>query len=158
MIDAARTVKRHWDGILRWFDSKIGLAADRACDDGFIQVLSQHPSATLATQAALARAYPLWLVVPVGPLPYDSGTPELSGGFAGTPELSGGFAGTPELCGGFAGTPSFVSNCATCAVSAWICAHSARVNSNVLLVMRQATEVGELGYPSLNREPSDPGG
>ena len=23
MIDAARTVKRHWDGILRWFDSKI---------------------------------------------------------------------------------------------------------------------------------------
>ena len=23
MIEAARTVKRHWDGILRWFDSKI---------------------------------------------------------------------------------------------------------------------------------------
>ncbi|MGH7161805.1 MAG: ISL3 family transposase [Acetobacteraceae bacterium] len=23
MIDAARTVKRHWDGVLRWFDSKI---------------------------------------------------------------------------------------------------------------------------------------
>jgi transposase len=23
MIDAARTIKRHWDGILRWFDSKI---------------------------------------------------------------------------------------------------------------------------------------
>jgi transposase len=23
IIDAARTVKRHWDGILRWFDSKI---------------------------------------------------------------------------------------------------------------------------------------
>ena len=23
VIDAARTVKRHWDGILRWFDSKI---------------------------------------------------------------------------------------------------------------------------------------
>ena len=23
MIDAAKTVKRHWDGILRWFDSKI---------------------------------------------------------------------------------------------------------------------------------------
>ena len=23
MIDAARTVKRHWDGILRWFDSRI---------------------------------------------------------------------------------------------------------------------------------------
>ena len=23
LIDAARTVKRHWDGILRWFDSKI---------------------------------------------------------------------------------------------------------------------------------------
>jgi hypothetical protein len=23
MIDAAHTVKRHWDGILRWFDSKI---------------------------------------------------------------------------------------------------------------------------------------
>ena len=23
MIDAARTVKHHWDGILRWFDSKI---------------------------------------------------------------------------------------------------------------------------------------
>ena len=23
MIEAAHTVKRHWDGILRWFDSKI---------------------------------------------------------------------------------------------------------------------------------------
>ena len=23
MIDAARTVKHHWDGILRWFDSRI---------------------------------------------------------------------------------------------------------------------------------------
>lgn len=23
MIEAARAVKRHWDGILRWFDSKI---------------------------------------------------------------------------------------------------------------------------------------
>jgi transposase len=23
MIEAARTVKRHWVGILRWFDSKI---------------------------------------------------------------------------------------------------------------------------------------
>ena len=23
MIEAARTVKRHWDGILRWFDSTI---------------------------------------------------------------------------------------------------------------------------------------
>ena len=23
MIDAARTIKRHWDGILRWFDSRI---------------------------------------------------------------------------------------------------------------------------------------
>ena len=23
MIDAAYTVNRHWDGILRWFDSKI---------------------------------------------------------------------------------------------------------------------------------------
>jgi transposase len=23
MIKAAKTVKRHWDGILRWFDSKI---------------------------------------------------------------------------------------------------------------------------------------
>ncbi len=23
MIEAARTVKRHWDGVLRWFDSKI---------------------------------------------------------------------------------------------------------------------------------------
>jgi hypothetical protein len=23
VIDAARTVKRHWDGILQWFDSKI---------------------------------------------------------------------------------------------------------------------------------------
>ena len=23
MIDAAHTVRRHWDGILRWFDSKI---------------------------------------------------------------------------------------------------------------------------------------
>jgi hypothetical protein len=23
VIDAARTIKRHWDGILRWFDSKI---------------------------------------------------------------------------------------------------------------------------------------
>ena len=23
VIDAARTVKRHWNGILRWFDSKI---------------------------------------------------------------------------------------------------------------------------------------
>ena len=23
IIDAAHTVKRHWDGILRWFDSKI---------------------------------------------------------------------------------------------------------------------------------------
>jgi transposase len=23
MIEAARTIKRHWDGILRWFDSKI---------------------------------------------------------------------------------------------------------------------------------------
>jgi transposase len=23
MIDAAHTVKRHWNGILRWFDSKI---------------------------------------------------------------------------------------------------------------------------------------
>ena len=23
MVEAARRVKRHWDGILRWFDSKI---------------------------------------------------------------------------------------------------------------------------------------
>jgi transposase len=23
MIEAARTIKRHWDGILRWFDSRI---------------------------------------------------------------------------------------------------------------------------------------
>ena len=23
MIEAARSVKRHWDGVLRWFDSKI---------------------------------------------------------------------------------------------------------------------------------------
>ena len=23
MIEAARTVQRHWDGVLRWFDSKI---------------------------------------------------------------------------------------------------------------------------------------
>jgi transposase len=23
MIEAARTIKRHWDGVLRWFDSKI---------------------------------------------------------------------------------------------------------------------------------------
>ena len=23
MINAAHTIKRHWDGILRWFDSKI---------------------------------------------------------------------------------------------------------------------------------------
>jgi transposase len=23
MIEAARTIKRHWNGILRWFDSKI---------------------------------------------------------------------------------------------------------------------------------------
>jgi transposase len=23
MIEAARTIKRHWDGILRWFDSGI---------------------------------------------------------------------------------------------------------------------------------------
>jgi Transposase len=23
MIEAASTIKRHWDGILRWFDSKI---------------------------------------------------------------------------------------------------------------------------------------
>ena len=23
MIDAAKTIKRHWDGILRWFDSRL---------------------------------------------------------------------------------------------------------------------------------------
>jgi transposase len=23
MIEAGRTIKRHWDGILRWFDSRI---------------------------------------------------------------------------------------------------------------------------------------
>jgi transposase len=23
MIEAARTIKRHWDGILRWYDSRI---------------------------------------------------------------------------------------------------------------------------------------
>jgi transposase len=23
MIDAARTIRRHWDGVLRWFTSKI---------------------------------------------------------------------------------------------------------------------------------------
>jgi transposase len=23
MIEAARTVKRHWDGVLQWFDSRI---------------------------------------------------------------------------------------------------------------------------------------
>jgi transposase len=42
MIDAARTVKRHWDGILRWFDSKIA--------NGLIEAINS------LVQAAKAKA------------------------------------------------------------------------------------------------------
>jgi transposase len=42
MIDAAKTVKRHWDGILRWFDSKIA--------NGFMEGINS------LVQAAKAKA------------------------------------------------------------------------------------------------------
>jgi transposase len=38
MIKAAKTVKRHWDGILRWFDSKIA--------NGLIEVSKTGQSGT----------------------------------------------------------------------------------------------------------------
>lgn len=42
MIDAARTIKRHWDGILRWFDTKIA--------NGFMEGINS------LVQAAKAKA------------------------------------------------------------------------------------------------------
>ena len=43
VIEAAKSIKRHWDGILRWFDSKIA--------NGFMEAINS------LVQAAKARGY-----------------------------------------------------------------------------------------------------
>ena len=78
MIEAARTIKRHWDGILRWFDSKIanGLieGINTAVDILTSFVVKRSTTFSRLHRLAVDHASPrTWLVLDPPPRRHDQG-------------------------------------------------------------------------------------